>query len=162
MKLKAEGKGYKPQKYKRKVGSRKSSRVHVQPLTATKGACSLGYSSQPSPFQWAPSQLLPQRLSNHLNDRYLQCLQLFVGVIPAEGGPTVGKARREKKKEKTARKNAVRVVVLPIFWEQREAEAVEVKEAARKVEAMLAEELGVRVVVDDNNNFKPGERMKHW
>jgi hypothetical protein len=33
-----------------------------------------------------------------------------------------GKARREKKKEKTAKKTAIRVVVLPIFWEERTEE----------------------------------------
>ena len=35
---------------------------------------------------------------------------------------TPGKARREKKKEKTAKKTAIRVVVLPIFWEERTEE----------------------------------------
>lgn len=33
-----------------------------------------------------------------------------------------GKVRREKKKEKTALKTAIRVVVLPIFWEERTEE----------------------------------------
>ncbi len=33
--------------------------------------------------------------------------------------------------------------------------------AAKKVEELLAT-LAVRVVVDDNNNYKPGPRMKHW
>eukprot|EP00955_Chlamydomonas_euryale_P014884 159820-Chlamydomonas_euryale.AAC.16 len=33
--------------------------------------------------------------------------------------------------------------------------------AAKKVEELLST-LGVRVVVDDNNKFTPGQRMKHW
>jgi N-acetylmuramoyl-L-alanine amidase len=52
-------------------------------------------------------------------------------------------------------------VVLPIFWEERTDEMNAVLEAAKKVEGLLAS-LGVRVVVDDNNKFKPGPRMKHW
>ncbi|GAX80715.1 hypothetical protein CEUSTIGMA_g8150.t1 [Chlamydomonas eustigma] len=80
--------------------------------------------------------------------------KLFV----AEGA---GKTRRERKKEKNAQKSAIRVVVLPIFWEERTDEMKSVLEAAKKVEGLLST-LGVRVVVDDNNKFKPGPRMKHW
>ena len=75
-----------------------------------------------------------------------------------------GKARREKKKEKTAQKTAIRVVVLPIFWEERTDEMQAVLAAAKKVHEMLSEGLGptVRIVTDNNNKFKPGPRMKHW
>lgn len=55
----------------------------------------------------------------------------------------------------------MQVVVLPIFWEQREDELEEVLGAAKKVEDLLSC-LGVRVVRDTNNDYKPGERMKHW
>ena len=75
-----------------------------------------------------------------------------------------GKARREKKKEKTAQKTAIRVVVLPIFWEERTDEMQAVLAAAKKVHEMLSEGLGptCRIVTDNNNKFKPGPRMKHW
>lgn len=51
--------------------------------------------------------------------------------------------------------------MLPIFWKQREDEMEAVLAAAKKVEGLLAA-LAVRVVVDTNNDYKPGERMKHW
>ena len=75
-----------------------------------------------------------------------------------------GKVRREKKKAKTAEKTAIRVVVLPIFWEERAEEMQSVLAAAKKVHEMLVAGLGpaCRVVTDDNNSFKPGPRMKHW
>lgn len=51
--------------------------------------------------------------------------------------------------------------MLPIFWEQKTSEMKQVMGASEKVVAML-EGLGVRVVIDTNNNFTPGQRMKHW
>ena len=77
-------------------------------------------------------------------------------------GITVGVARREKKKLKTEEKRAVRVVVLPIFWEQNPEETQAIKETAEEVASMLQAALGVRVVKDDNNDYTPGERMRHW
>jgi hypothetical protein len=77
-------------------------------------------------------------------------------------GVTVGAARREKKKLKTEAKRVVRVVVLPIFWEQNPEESKAIKETAEEVVSLLQSSLGVRVVKDDNNDFTPGERMRHW
>lgn len=55
----------------------------------------------------------------------------------------------------------MQVVVLPIFWEQKTAEMKAVMKASENV-LQLLEPLGVRCVMDNNNKFTPGQRMKHW
>lgn len=55
----------------------------------------------------------------------------------------------------------LQVVVLPIFWQQREQERERVLSAAQQAVDLLTE-AGVGAVLDNDNDHTPGQRMKFW